>query len=246
MKSKPSEAILRAFLVSNDTTVVKHVSEALRDLAAFTEVCSDAQNASRLMAVRKFEGLVVDFAAGEGSQDILRQVRLSRSNRNTVAFAVTDGTKQSKIAFEAGANFVLERPLSAVSVGRTIKAAYALLIRERLRYFRFPISFPTAVRQENAKEICCDALNVSEGGIAINTPVPLQPGSKVTARFTLPGQATAFAARCEVCWYDQKSRAGLQFLESSSEQRSELKEWLARKLEASMPESVALKFQSNH
>jgi len=40
----------------------------------------------------------------------------------------------------------LEGPLSPSSVRRTLKAAYGLIVRERLRYFRGAISIPAAIR----------------------------------------------------------------------------------------------------
>ena len=237
------ESPVRALLASNDPLTIKQISEPLRELAASTEVCSDIRDVIRLVNTRKFEIVVVDLKLGEQSRTILERVRLSPSNHTTVAFAITDSTKQAAMAFEAGSNFVFERPLSPMSVGRTLKAAYGLIVRERLRYFRCPISIPAAIRKEDADEIRCQAVNISEGGMAIMTSMPLKPGIQATVQFTIPGQATEFAAQSEVCWCDEKGRAGLRFLAPSSEQRSELKEWLARRLEESLPESVALKFR---
>jgi len=223
------EAAVRALLVSNDPLTIKQISEPLRELAASTEVCTDIANAIRLVNTRKFETVVVDLKLGEQSRTILERVRLSPSNHTTVAFAIADSTKQSAMAYEAGSNFVFERPLSPISIGSTLKAAYGLIMRERRRYFRCPISIPAAIRKDDADEIRCQAVNISEGGMAIMTSVPLKPGMQVMVQFTIPGQATEFTAQSEVCWCDETGRAGLRFLAPSSEQGSELKEWLARR-----------------
>src|SRR5207253_1531282 len=153
----------------------------------------------------------------------------------------TDSTKQSAMAFAAGSNFVLERPLSAISVGRTLKAAYGLIIRERLRYFRCPISIPAAIRDQEAGEIRCQAVNISEGGMAVISSVPLKPGMQVTLQFAIPGQGSQFAAESEICWCDEKGRAGLRFGALSPEQKTDLKQWLSKMLEETLPESVAVK-----
>ena len=243
MNSPFAEPVVRALLVSNDPVIIKQVSEPLRELAASTEVCANIPHATRLVNVRKFEAVVVDLRLGEQSGRILERVRLSPSNHTTVAFAITDSSKQSAIAFGAGSNFVFERPLSSISVGRTLKAAYSIIVRERLRYFRCPISIPAAIRKQDADEIRCQAVNISEGGVAVMTSTPLKPGTRVTIQFTIPGQPTEFVTQGEVCWYDEKGRAGLRFLEFSPAQMFELKEWLARRLEETLPESVALKFR---
>src|SRR5438445_7565146 len=118
-----SESAVRALLVSGDPPTIEQLSKSLQELAASTEVGTDIPSAIRLVNTRKFETVVVDLKLGEPSKAILERVRLSPSNHTTVAFAITDNTKQSAMAFEAGSNFVLERPLSAISVGRTLKAA---------------------------------------------------------------------------------------------------------------------------
>jgi uncharacterized protein (TIGR02266 family) len=238
-----TESVVRALLVSNDPVTIKQVSEPLRELAAETEVCTDTSSAMSLVSIRKFDTVVVDIGLGGQSLTILEQVRLSQSNRTTVAFAITDSTRQSAVAFGAGSNFVFERPLSSMSVGRTLKAAYALIVRERLRYFRCPVSIPAAIRREGADQIRCQALNISEGGMAVTTPMPLKPGTEVTVQFTIPGQSKEYSAQSEVCWCDEKGRAGLRFLAQSSAQRSQLREWLAQRLEDGLPASVALKFR---
>jgi CheY-like chemotaxis protein len=240
-----TESPVRALLVSNDPLTIKQISEPLRELAASTEVCTDIPSAVCLVNTRKFETVVVDLKLGEQSRTILERVRLSPSNHTTVAFAITDSTKQSAMAFEAGSNFVLEQPLSAVSVGRTLKAAYGLIIRERLRYFRCPISIPAAIREQDMGEIRCQAVNISEGGIAVVSSVPLKPGMQVSLQFTIPMSGTQLAAQSEICWCDEKGRAGLRFVALSPEQKAELKEWLSKRLEESLPESVALKFRSS-
>jgi CheY-like chemotaxis protein len=234
-----TESPVRALLVSNDPVTVEQLSRSLKELAASTEVCSDISSATRLLNTRKFEAVVVDLKLGEQSGEVLEKVRLSPSNHTTVAFAVTDNSKESAKAFAAGSNFVLERPLSLPSIGRTLKAAYGLIVRERLRYFRCPTSITAAVRDET-KEIDCQAVNISEGGMAITTPMPLKPGMAVGVKFTIPDRGIEITAQSEICWSDEKGRAGLRFLAPSPEQ---LREWLSRMLEKSLPESVALKFR---
>lgn len=243
MNLSSPEMPLRALLVSNDPVTIEQLSRSLQEMAASTEVCTDISSATLVLNTRKFETVVVDLKLGEQTREVLERIRLSPSNHTTVAFAITEGTRESAKAFEAGSNFVLERPLSPASIGRTLKAAYGLIVCERLRYFRCPISIPAAIREPHAKEIHCQAVNISEGGMAITTPAPLKAGTEVSVQFTIPGQGIDITAQSEICWSDEKGRAGLRFLAPSPEQRSELREWLSRRLEESLPESVALKFR---
>jgi len=239
-----SESAVRALLVSSDPPTIEQLSQSLQELAASTEVCTDIPSAIRLVNTRKFETVVVDLKLGEQSRSLLERVRLSPSNHTTVAFAITRSAKESAMAFEAGSNFVFERPLSPLALARTLKAAYGLIVRERLRYFRCPSSIPAIIGQEDQGWIQAEAVNISQGGVAIVTSASLKSGTKVNVQLTIPGHANQFSVESEVCWCDAKGRAGLRFLSLSQERSAELKEWLACRLEQSLPESVAMKFRS--
>jgi len=85
-----------------------------------------------------------------------------------------------------------------------LKAAYGLIVRERLRYFRGAISIPAAIREPDEAEIRCQMVNLSEGGMAITSAASLKAGSQVTVEFTIPGEKeTEFIAQSEVCWCDE-------------------------------------------
>jgi CheY-like chemotaxis protein len=238
------ESAVRALLVSRDPPTIEQLSKSLHELAASTEVCTDIPNAIRLVNTRKFETVVVDLKLGGQSRSVLERVRLSPSNHTTVAFAITQGAKESAMAFEAGSNFVFERPLSPLVLARTFKAAYALIVRERLRYFRYPTSIPATIGKDDQSWIQAEAVNISQGGVAIVTSASLKSGSKVNVQLTIPGHASQLSVESEVCWCDAKGRAGLRFLSLSEQQTSDLNGWLSRMLEQSLPESVAMKFRS--
>jgi len=240
----PAAAQVYALLVSADLTTIGLLADALQQLATSTMVCKDVPTALRLLNKRKFEAVVVDLQLGEETRTILERTRLSPSNRTTVTFAVVGNQGETEAAFAAGSNFVLDRPLSATSIGRTLKAAYGLIIRERRRYFRCPVTIPATIRGEGTEgQVQCESVNISEGGMALTTSIPLRPGAQVGVQFTLPGRATELFAESEICWYDEKGRAGLQFLSLAPHQKSGLQDWLSRKLEEMLPESVTNKFR---
>jgi len=127
-------------------------------------------------------------------------------------------------------------------VGRTLKAAFGLIVREHRRSFPGSIKVPAAI-QANGEEVNCHLVNISEGGLAIAESPALKPGAQVRVLFKLPGEPVRFKIESEVCWYDETGRAGLRSLMIPSEQKSILQQWLAVKLEEDLPESVARQFR---
>ena len=239
-------ASVYALLISQDPATVEQLIDPLRGLATFTDVCTNVHHAFQLLNQRKFEAVVVDLGIGNEAKEIIERVRLSPSNRTTVTFAIAADSEQMQTAFDAGSNFVLTKPLSAASVGRTLHAAYGLIVRERRRYFRCQVSIPATIRTDGEirAELQGETVNISEEGIALTTRTPLEPGTQVGVRFTIPGQTRSFIAESEVRWYDRaKARVGLHFLSLPPKHQSNLQDWLAKKLEEILPQSVIGKFQ---
>lgn len=234
-------AMGRVLLVCNDSAAIEQLSEGMQQLAITTEVCVDVGMALGLLTRNKFEAVIVDFGMVR-ADELLAQVRLSPSNRTAVTFAIADPGKAAR--FDTQPNFVIEKPISISSVGRTFKAAFGMIVRERRRSFRCPIDIPAAV-QADGQEVNCHLINISEGGMAISGSPLLKPGAQVRVLFSLPGESVRFKIESEVCWYDEKGRAGLRSLMVPSEQKSILQQWLGGKLEEDLPESVARQFRKD-
>jgi hypothetical protein len=232
-------AMGRVLLICNDSAAIKQVSEGTQQFAIAAEVCTEVSMAIGLLNRQKFEAVIVDVELGRAGE-ILEQVRLSTSNRTAVTFAVTDPQKPASLQIQP--NFVMEKPLSPSSVERTLKAAFGLIVRERRRSFRCPVMI-SAIVLNNGKEAGCQVVNISEGGMAIAESPALKVGGQVSIQFTLPGQRDRFTVESEVCWYDEKGRAGLRSLGMSSEHKFVLQEWLAAKLEEDLPEALASQFR---
>jgi len=235
-------AIALALLASADPVTIQQFSHALQELSISPDVCQEVPASIRLLNRRKFDAVIVDLQLGGQSGLILDEVRLSPSNRTAVTFAISGSDVEATAAFRRKADFVFKRPLSTHSIRRTLKPAYGLILRERRRYFRYPVAISVTVLRRNMPEVRCYSVNVSEGGMAVSTFVPLSPGEEVQVQFTLPDHKVPFLAESTICWL-KTGHLGVRFVSLSREHKSELQDWLSRKLEEMLPEFVAGKFQ---
>jgi hypothetical protein len=247
LKNVPAHAasvsICSALLVSKDEATIKPLSESMQQLAIATEVCSEVSIAPVLLNRRKFGATIVDFRFRDQARTFLEKVRHSPSNRSSVMFAISDNDAETAVAFKDGSNFVLRRPLSESSIDQTLEAAYGLILREHRRYFRCPLEVPVTLRRPGMTEVYAQVVNISEGGIAINTSALLKPGIEVRVEFTLPGYELPFAAESAICW-SRKGYVGLRYVSLSARLRTKSQQWLSRSLEQSVPESVASIFRN--
>ena len=227
-----------ALLVSADPVTIQQFSLALRELSILPEACQDAASAALLLKRRKFDAVIVDLQLGGQSGHILDEASLSPSNRTAVTFGIEDDDAEVTSPFRKKSQFVFERPLSAQSIHKTLKPAYGLILGERRRYFRYPVSLPVIIRSESMQEVWCKSVNISRGGMALSTQVPLVPGENVRVQFTLPDHAVPFFAESTICW-SKTGHLGVRFLSISDERESELQVWLSQKLEQTLPRGVA-------
>ncbi|MFZ1916583.1 MAG: PilZ domain-containing protein [Terriglobales bacterium] len=230
-----------ALLVSVDPSTIQQFSHALQDFSISPDVCREVPAAVGLLNRQKFDAVIVDLQLGERCVLFLDEVHLSPSNRTAVTFVISGGDEES-MDFQRKSNFVLERPLSLQSIRNTLKPAYGLILRERRRYFRCPISIPVTILRQSKPEVRCHSANISEGGMAVSTFVPLTAGEDVQVQFTLPDHEGPFVAESKICWL-KSGRLGVRFASLSENHKSGLQDWLSQKLEETLPEFVAEKFR---
>ena len=197
-------------LVSADPVTIQQFSHALQEWSISPAVCREVPAAVGLLNRRKFDAVIVDFQLGEQACLILDEVRLSPSNRKAVTFAI-NGSDAEGTAFRKTSEFVFERPLSAKSIRSTLRPAYGLILRERRRYFRCPVAIPVAILRRAKPDVRCSSVNISEGGMALSTFVPVSPGEKVNVEFNLAGHEVPFLAESMICWL-KTGQIGLRFV----------------------------------
>jgi hypothetical protein len=231
-----------ALVVCKDAPTRQLVIGSLQPLAIRPEICEEGITAASLLDRQKFEAVIVDLQLGEEALLVMEQVHFSRANRTAVTFAITAGEGPT-LGARPDATFVLQRPLTAASVSQTLRAAYGMVVRERRRYFRCPIAVPAFVRAQQPKEFLCQTVNISEGGVAISTRTMPDSTLPAAVRFSLPDRPGQLFAETKVRWRGQ-GLVGLEFQSMDSPQKSELQEWLARRLDETLPENVAILFRS--
>lgn len=236
-----SQVVGRALLVTNDSAALERLVAGMRKFAIAADICSDLALASTLINTRKFEAIVVDVGLGNRSATFFERVRLSSSNKNAIIFAIVTATVRND--FPIPPNFTLSKPLTEESVMTALRASLGLIIRDYRRYFRCPVSVPVSI-QLGKVEVVCELMNISEGGFAAHTQTAFKPGSRVTARFTLPEVAIDFEVEAEICWCDNKGRVGLEFRSLPGEHELKLQSWLSSRIEQGLPEPAARLFRN--
>jgi CheY-like chemotaxis protein len=229
---------LDSLLISHDAALLGVLRPTLEKISVNVEVCPEPKPGNDVLAKRKFDAVIIDCDDLKGGTDILRELRKTQSNSKSVAFAVLNGKTTTQEAFQMGANFVLQKPLTPLHATRCFHAALNFMIRERRRYFRQPVETAVHVTTPGHPERIATATNVSEGGIAIRIPVELAKETPVELRFTLPDSGPSLELKGQVAWADASGHAGIRFVEVPQTQQYQLDKWLNDRLEKEIPNQL--------
>jgi len=229
---------LESLLLSQDPDLVRVVRPTLEKLSIDVEICHEARAAADILISEKFDAVIVDCDDLKGGLGVLQGLRSTPSNKNSVTFAILNGKRTTtQEAFSMGANFVLQKPISALNASRCFHAALNFMLRERRRYFRHPVKMLVEIVLGD-KSVRATSTNVSESGIALMLRDALPKGATPRLQFTLPETRHMLDLHAEVVWADVKGRAGFRFHDVPRQAQEELERWLNDRLEEEIPGSV--------
>ena len=226
---------LDSLLISRDAALLGVLRPALEKISVDIEVCAGSKVGNDMLAKRKFDAVIIDCDDLQNGFDLLRALRETQSNAKSVSFAVVNGKTTTQEAFQSGANFVLQKPLTPLHASRCFNAALNFMVREQRRYYRHPVDMPLRISLPHNQELTATATNLSEGGMAIRILGKLLKDAQARFRFTLPGANISLELKGEVAWADGTGHAGIRFIEVPQSSQYQLEKWLTDRLQDEMP-----------
>jgi CheY-like chemotaxis protein len=226
---------LESILVSKDPALIGVLCPTLEKISVSVTVCSEMDRGGESLAKRKFDAVIIDCDDLPEGFKMLQGLRQTQSNSKSVAFAVLNGKTTTQEAFQWGANFVLQKPLTPLHATRCFNAALNFMIRERRRYFRYPIELTVQVSIAQVGEVKASSTNLSESGIALRGVSKVEKDMRVGLRFTLPTVNTSLELKGQIAWADGAGRAGVRFIEVPQTSQYQLEKWLTDRMQSEMP-----------
>jgi len=225
---------LNCLLLTSDATLLDVFRTGFCATSVELEMRTDAASAIELATRRHLDGFIIDCDGVSGATDVLTEIRGSRSNKASVVVAVVNGTTSVSTAVDAGANFVLGKPVQDKQLRSLLEVALPRMEREHRRYCRHKVDVPVELLCHTGETFAGKIINVSEDGLALSRFGPAAVEGVVTVQFGLPGaEPQTFRAKAEVVWNDA-SAMGLRFLRIEPGSRSCFEAWLDS-LEVQLP-----------
>jgi DNA-binding response OmpR family regulator len=216
---------LQALLVSKDDSATELLSRVLASFSVAVERFSEPEIALHRLGEQRFDSLIVDFDEPETARRLL-QVVLQPKAATKITIALLSEESGVREVLKAGAKFILPKPLKADDVSASLRAATALLRRERRRSLRVPVQAPVEISLSGGDQIEGIMLDLSQTGMDVLAAQPLHPAGLIGVRFTLPDGSLEVDAHAEVAWANPNGQSGVRFLDLSPAQGENLKAWV--------------------
>jgi len=210
-------------LVSSDYATMQAVSSGVKAYGGKFMMLPEAEAAREYLNRRKIDGVFVDMEI-PGAIALIESIRKGSSNSKVIIFACGRNSKEHTATLNAGANFLLRKPLCEDAVVLHITIAKELLVRERRRYFRHAVNLPVVLKVDEVKQRA-RMTNLSEGGMAVHTVSPLKRSAIVEISFDLP-LGININVKGQVAWVNSEGLAGIALQDFAGKARDFLDSWL--------------------
>ena len=215
---------LQALLVSSDDAAADVLGRVLSGFGIALDRSSDLETTMTRIQQQKFDALVLDFEDQKAAEEVLLQATKLGTEPLTVAL-VAD-TARVRGILNGGAHFVLYKPITEDAAKAGLRAAAALLSRERRRAFRVPVQAPVEITLPDTRKVDGILLDLSETGMDVLTAEQQAAGTLLAFQFQLPDGSVKVDAHGQVAWANPNGQNGVHFLDLSETTKTELKGWL--------------------
>ena len=231
---------LSSLLVCVDDAAGQVLRQVLGELSIRVESCPDLARAGIRLAQERFDVVVFDCQSQRAVTNLLRETRLSRLNDATLAVAVVPGQENIREMFSLGVNFVLYKPVSYDRALSSLRAARAVMRKEKRRKPRATVHAHATIDYADVVQEKATLVDLAEDGMSVRFGKKFPPTSKVYFQFKLPDQATAVRLSGLVVWQDWNGRTGIQFVDVPKASRRLITDFLRPVLPlARIQESIA-------
>jgi CheY-like chemotaxis protein/c-di-GMP-binding flagellar brake protein YcgR len=215
---------LQALLVSADDSAAEILGRLLPMFGIAMDRSSDPETTLARIQQQKFDALIIDYDDQKGADEVVQVTKRLGAHPLSIALVSESGKVRSILS--GGAHFVLYKPLAEEAAKAGLRAAAALLSRERRRAFRVPVQAPVAITMPDERKVDGILLDLSETGMDVLTAEPQVPGSLLAFQFQLPDGALEVVAHGQVAWANPNGQTGVHFLDVPQAVSEQLSRWL--------------------
>jgi Tfp pilus assembly protein PilZ len=195
-KTGGQKAYAYVALIGLGEEAARLIAECFKQFGIETAVFSPEDAPARFKR-EKYEACVLSLK-NPNVENLLADIRRSTSTQRMVVYGIC-ATMQEALRFSKyGVNATFNDPLDRQNLLRVIRATHLLVLHELRRYVRIPIVAEVQVRS-NGTRYSATMIEVSGGGLSMQSKTPMNLGEVVEVAFALPN-AKEVSLRGTIVW----------------------------------------------
>jgi two-component system chemotaxis response regulator CheY len=180
-------------VVDDDPLICELIGDVLESAEITSQTTSDSRHASALIREEKFDAVFLDvrMPAPDGIA-LARQVRASALNRTTPIAMITGESDRHLLTtlFEAGATFVLFKPIDRHRLLRLLRVSESVIQREARQFQRVKVACKVSMQMAQERSVG-RTLDMSLNGAMVCADKTFSVGSMIQVDLELtPGKAS--------------------------------------------------------
>lgn len=223
---------MKLMVVDDDPAALDLVESLVEPLGYEVLALADSRHAAECVDKQKFDGVFVDVQMPNmDGFELTSLIRASRLNSRVPIVMITafEDVETMRHGYKAGVTFFLTKPFNPDKLRGLLLAMRSAILRERTRYVRLPFRTTVTCRWGNEQSEL-GSVNISEGGMLLESSRGLELGEEINLDFTLsPGQEH-LSLRAKVVHKEPPDRIGVQFHGLTSEDQETIWDYISRGL----------------
>jgi two-component system chemotaxis response regulator CheY len=180
-------------VVDDDALICELIRDVLESAEITSQTTSDSRHASVLIREEKFDAVFLDVRMpGPDGIALARQVRASALNRTTPIAMITGESDRHLLTtlFEAGATFVLFKPIDRHRLLRLLRVSEGIIQREARQFQRVKVTCKVSMQMAQERSVG-RTLDMSLNGAMVCADKTFSVGSTIQVDLELtPGKAS--------------------------------------------------------
>ena len=222
-----SDMEFECLLVSRDPSVVCTLNKQLGDLSINTNICLSTSRALDQLSEGSADLVVVDLE--DDAAELLQSIQQSGRWQKPTVVAVSSGDYPVP-----GAHVVVRKPVTDVSVAKSLKAAYSRMLCDYRRHARYAlIASVKATVKDQAVDVTIT--DIGDGGVGLSSREEFAIGDVLSFHLLLPGTARAIYIEAKVQWARNYGALGCEYVRIPPVDLNILHDWLRKKTQIKKP-----------
>jgi len=224
--------LMKLMVVDDDLAALDLVKALVEPLGYAVLALADSRQAAECLNEQKFDGIFVDVQMPDlDGFELTKLIRASRLNSEVPIVMITalEDIETMRHGFKAGVTFFLTKPFNPEKLRGLLLALGGNISKGKRRSVRLPFLTTVTCRWGNEQSQLA-SVNISEGGMLLESPSRLELGQEVNLDFSFSPSHEHLSLRAKIVHIEPPNRIGVLFQDLTCADQETIRQYISHGL----------------